>query len=135
VISGTAVAAIAGVSTTGGSTRSMASVGIKLSFGRGNTGSGGARRVGRLANSSCAVRNRAAAPSPKIRTDIERMTAANRKRKPGSMGARIHPVVSGRAKCAKGNAVTTVGPTSPAANQSDSSLSQRLDAFCYKFGA
>jgi len=37
------------------------------------------------ANSSWAERNNAAAPNPKIRSDIDRMIAANRKRKPGSM--------------------------------------------------
>ncbi len=62
-------------------------VGSGSSFSRANTGSGGARRDGRLANSSCAARNRAAAPRPNTRIDIESTIAANRKRKPGSMDA------------------------------------------------
>jgi hypothetical protein len=40
-----------------------------------------------LANSSCAARSNAAAPSPKIRIDIDSTIAVNRKRKPGSMVA------------------------------------------------
>ena len=72
-------------------TRSSANVGIGGSSWRVNTCSAGARRDGRLANSSCAERNSAAAPSPKTRTDIDSTIAANRKRKPGSMDASFPP--------------------------------------------
>ena len=93
VASGTAAAETfsAGFSATGGSTRSNASVGGGPSLRRANIGSGVTRREGRLANSSCAARNRAAAPSPKTRTDIESTIAVNRKRKPGSMDASSTP--------------------------------------------
>jgi hypothetical protein len=50
--------------------------------------SGAPRQVEWLANDSCAARSYDAAPSPKMRSDIDNMIAANRKRKPGSMGAR-----------------------------------------------
>ena len=92
----------AGFSATGGSTRSNASVGGGSSLWRANIGSGVARREGRLANSSCAARNRAAAPRPKIRTDIERTIAVNRKRKPGSMDASSTPSLFWRVIDAKG---------------------------------
>ena len=88
-ISGTAAerSSSRGFSAAGRSTRSRARLGIGSSFSLAKTGSGGARRDGRLANSSCAARNRAAAPSPNTRIDIERTIAVNRKRKPGSMDA------------------------------------------------
>jgi hypothetical protein len=35
------------------------------------------------------VRSSAAAPNPKTRIDIDRTTAANKKRKPGSMNAKF----------------------------------------------
>ena len=75
----------AGLSSAGVSMRNSASVGGDSSVRRANIGSGAVRRAGRLANSSCAARSRAAAPSPNTRIDIERTIAANRKRKPGSM--------------------------------------------------
>ena len=43
--------------------------------------------AGLLANSSWAARSSAAAPSPKTSIDIDSRIAANRKRKPGSIGA------------------------------------------------
>ena len=88
-ISGTAAerSSSRGFSAAGRSTRSRARLGIGSSFSLAKTGSGGARRDGRLANSSCAARNKAAAPSPNTRIDIERTIAVNRKRKPGSMDA------------------------------------------------
>ena len=56
-------------------------------FGCAKTGSGLACHDGVLANSSCAARSNAAAPSPNTSIDIDNTIAANRKRKPGSMDA------------------------------------------------
>ena len=56
-----------------------------------NIVSGAARQDGMLANSSCAARSSAAAPSPKTRIDIDSTIAANRKRKPGSMERQVPP--------------------------------------------
>jgi hypothetical protein len=64
----------------------MANVGDG-SFACVKTRSGGGRRAGILATSSWAARSYAAAPRPKIRIDVDRMIAANKKRKPGSIGA------------------------------------------------
>ena len=135
--SGTAAGTFsAGFSATGGSTRSSASVGGGPSFRRANIGSGVARRGGRLANSSCAARNRAAALSPKTRIDIDRTMAVNRKRKPGSMDASSSPPCIWRVIGCQGNAVTTVWPRFARgerwANQADLRVSQRTAAFCYK---
>ncbi len=75
-------------SSAGGSTRSIASTGLAASLcGCAKMVSGGGRHDGTLANSSCAARSNAAAPSPNTRTDIDNTIAANRKRRPGSMDA------------------------------------------------
>ena len=99
-------------SPTGASTRSIARTALvasglaasgRVAFGLPTSGLGASRlgasvccanivsgvacHDGLLANSSCAARSRAAAPSPKIKIDSKSMIAANRKRKPGSMDA------------------------------------------------
>src|ERR1700722_20001488 len=76
------------VSTTGGSTRNVASMGSVGSARWAKLTSGAARQDELLAKDSCAARSSAAAPSPKTRSDIDNMIAANRKRKPGSIDAR-----------------------------------------------
>src|SRR5580700_9033685 len=75
-------------STTGVSTRSVASMGSVESDRWAKVTSGAARQDELLAKDSCAARSSAAAPSPKTRSDIDNMIAANRKRKPGSIDAR-----------------------------------------------
>ena len=80
VSGGTLTAGIVGVA----STFSIARVGVG-SARWANTVSGGVFQTGRLANCSCAARSRAAAPRPKITVETDSRTAANRKRKPGSM--------------------------------------------------
>ena len=54
-----------------------------------NLVSGAGCQVGALANSSCAVRSSAAAPNPKIRIDIDRTIAANKKTKAGEHGRQV----------------------------------------------
>jgi hypothetical protein len=76
-------------SMTGGSTRSVASIGSVVSGCWAKGTSGAARQDELLAKDSWAARSRAAAPSPKTRSDIDNMIAANRKRKPGSMARGI----------------------------------------------
>src|ERR1700712_1276369 len=83
-------------SADGGSTPSKASTGLDGSLGCANIVAGAERHDGLLANSSWAARSSAAAPSPKIRIDIDNTIAENRKRKPGSMNAN-----SAFAGCAK----------------------------------
>ncbi|MDE1937314.1 MAG: hypothetical protein KGI34_25265 [Bradyrhizobium sp.] len=68
-----------------GSTLNVASIGSIVSGGWAKAVSGAARQDELLANDSWAARSSAAAPSPKTRSDIDSMIAANRKRKPGSM--------------------------------------------------
>jgi hypothetical protein len=135
-VSGTAAGTFStGFSATGGSTRSNASVGGGPSFRRANIGSGVARREGRLANSSCAARNRAAAPRPKTRIDVDRTIAVNKKRKPGSMDSGSTLLDLWRVIDCQGNAVTTLRPirrSEHGANQADLRVSQRPAAFCYK---
>ncbi len=75
-----------GVAAAGNSTRSAASTGV-VGSGCAKVTSGAVRHDGLAANSSWAARNSAAAPSPKIRSDIDNTIAATRKRKPGSIAA------------------------------------------------
>ena len=94
-----------------------------------NTGSGGARRDGMLANSSWAARNKAAAPSPNTRIDIERTIAVNRKRKPGSMDASSAFGGSLRGPLRpreRGDHCLTDSHVRIAANQADLRVSQRF---------
>jgi hypothetical protein len=78
----------AGFAVTG-STRNAASIGSVVSGRCANATSGGACQDEVLAKDSWAARNSAAAPSPKMRSDIDNMVAAKRKRKPGSMARGI----------------------------------------------
>src|SRR5579871_4355338 len=79
----------------GWSTRSMASTGGAISPCWAAEVSGAGRQDPLSANCSWAARSTAAAPRPNTRTDVDRRIAANRKRKPGSMGNRFR--LAGRA--------------------------------------
>ena len=83
---GGASVAVGGVASRCGWTCSIASTGRGASVFWASIGGSGAVRQDELeANSSCAARNRAAAPRPKMRTETDNAIAANRKRIPGSI--------------------------------------------------
>ena len=69
-----------------GSTRSIASTGLVASAACAKLAAGAACQEGLLANCSWAARSSAVAPRPNTSIDIDKTIAANRKRKPGSMG-------------------------------------------------